>query len=121
MAVAARKPELWAQQWDVGSHSKSGVTYVVSLKRDGTYACACPAWKFAKAPKPDCGHIREVQSDIANFAPQVMAAVPAVARQFAGISPSLPLGAAASHGAATRTGGLFVAATRRAVSLEGEI
>jgi hypothetical protein len=49
----------WLKQWDVPA--SSGGTWKVSLKRDGTYACSCPAWKFAKGPKPDCRHIQLVK------------------------------------------------------------
>jgi hypothetical protein len=45
----------WIRQWRVPASSNG--TWTVSLKRDGSYACSCPAWKFAKAPKPDWGHI----------------------------------------------------------------
>jgi len=31
--------------------------YILGQKADGTLACDCPAWKFAKAPKPPCKHI----------------------------------------------------------------
>jgi hypothetical protein len=41
--------------------ASNGGKWKVSLKRDGTYACSCPAWKFAKAPKPDCRHIQTIK------------------------------------------------------------
>lgn len=50
----------WISQWQVSSES-SADSYTVSLKLDQTYACACPRWKFAKAPKPDCKHIKSVR------------------------------------------------------------
>ncbi len=34
----------------------------MSLKQDGSYGCSCPAWKFAKAPKPDCRHIEFIKA-----------------------------------------------------------
>jgi hypothetical protein len=39
----------------------AGGTWTVSLKHDGTYGCSCPAWKFAKAPNPDCHHIELIK------------------------------------------------------------
>ena len=46
--------------------ASNGGKWKVSLKRDGTYACSCPAWKFAKAPKPDCRHIQTIQENPAS-------------------------------------------------------
>lgn len=46
----------WVKKWNV--EGSNGDVYVVSQKDDGTFGCSCPAWKFAKAPKPDCKHIR---------------------------------------------------------------
>lgn len=43
-------------QWEVASHSSSEV-YKVTEYDDGSWACSCPRWKFAKAPKMDCKHI----------------------------------------------------------------
>jgi hypothetical protein len=45
----------WIRKWSVPA--SAGGTWTVSLKHDGTYGCSCPAWKFARAPKPDCHHI----------------------------------------------------------------
>lgn len=51
----------WKQQWRVPSDSNPTQAYTVSLKQDGSYACACARWKFARAPKPDCHHIEQVK------------------------------------------------------------
>lgn len=51
----------WIQRWEVPSRSDSGKSYTVGRKADGTFGCSCPAWKFAKAPKPDCDHIISIQ------------------------------------------------------------
>ena len=49
----------WCNKWDVvGS---KGTPYVVAQKEDGTFGCSCPGWKFKKAPKPDCRHIRSMK------------------------------------------------------------
>lgn len=51
----------WTKQWTVASHT-SDREYIVSMREDGTFACACPAWKFCKAPKVDCKHIRALRN-----------------------------------------------------------
>jgi len=62
----------WVERWDViGSR---GDTYVVSKRQDGSYGCSCPAWRFARAPKPDCRHII---ATIADTALPTLAPVPA--------------------------------------------
>jgi hypothetical protein len=45
--------------WVPGS---DGVKWKVSERVDGSYACACPKWKFHPAPKLDCHHIAAVKS-----------------------------------------------------------
>jgi len=35
----------------------------VGLKHDGSYGCSCPAWKFARTPKPDCHHIAFIKAN----------------------------------------------------------
>ena len=51
----------WIRKCNVPA--SSGGTWTVSLKEDGTYDCSCPAWKFAKAPKPDCHHIAFIKTN----------------------------------------------------------
>lgn len=51
----------WVTQWIVTSPD-SGKEYKVSQKADGSFACDCPAWKFKKAPRPDCKHILRVKN-----------------------------------------------------------
>ena len=51
----------WLRQWTVPA--SSGGSWRVSLKRDGSYACSCPAWKFATAPKKDCRHIEFIKAN----------------------------------------------------------
>jgi hypothetical protein len=49
-------------QWEVRSHTGDDV-YKVTEYLDGTWACACPRWKFCKAPKLDCKHILGVKAE----------------------------------------------------------
>jgi hypothetical protein len=42
--------------------SSEGGQWKVSERQDGTFACACPKWKFHPAPKPDCHHIELVKN-----------------------------------------------------------
>lgn len=32
----------YVKQWNVRSDRDSSITYIISLKRDGTYECSCP-------------------------------------------------------------------------------
>ena len=52
----------WVKKWDV--EGSTGETYVVALKTDGSFGCSCPGWKFKKAPKPDCKHIRAMKGTV---------------------------------------------------------
>jgi len=46
----------WIERYEViGSQ---GDLYIVARKADGSYGCSCPHWKFHKAPKPNCKHIK---------------------------------------------------------------
>src|SRR5438128_1075635 len=56
-----RGSQRWVKQWDVPA--SNGGTWRVSVKHDGAYACSCPAWKFAKAPKSDCRHIQLIKDN----------------------------------------------------------
>jgi hypothetical protein len=51
----------WIRKWNVDA--SNGGTWTVGVKADGSYGCSCPAWKFAKAPKPDCRHIEFVKTN----------------------------------------------------------
>ena len=58
--VKGKKMASWIARWDVvGSR---GDPWVVSMKADGSFGCSCPGWKFHKAPKPDCRHIRAMKA-----------------------------------------------------------
>jgi hypothetical protein len=50
--------------WDVQSRSDPDRKHRVSVMVSGRYGCSCGAWKFARAPKPDCHHIREVKENL---------------------------------------------------------
>lgn len=54
----------YIRDWTVDSISRPGKTHKVSQRRDGTFACDCERWKFARAPKPDCHHITSVHEDL---------------------------------------------------------
>lgn len=54
----------YVEAWDVESLTDCSKRYVVSKRKDGRFACSCPAWKFASAPKPDCKHIRALRDDV---------------------------------------------------------
>jgi len=60
-----KRQSIWIQQWNVPA--TNGGTWIVSLKHDGTYACSCPVWKFARAPKPDCKHIEMIRADASSI------------------------------------------------------
>jgi len=49
----------WLERWQVPG--SNGNTWTVARKKDGSYGCSCPAWKFARAPKADCHHILGVK------------------------------------------------------------
>lgn len=48
----------YVDSWEVTG--SKGEVYKVSQRKDGTFACNCPAWKFKPAPKPDCKHIKAI-------------------------------------------------------------
>lgn len=48
----------WVKKWVVPSSSGNG-NYIVSLHKEGWYACSCPGWT-RHTPRTDCKHIREV-------------------------------------------------------------
>ena len=49
----------WVRNWEVTG--SQGDLYKVSQKENGDYGCSCPGWKFKKAPKPDCKHIKAIR------------------------------------------------------------
>lgn len=57
----------WVANWSVQSKTEPEKLYVVSRAVGGHYGCSCPAWKFAKAPKPDCKHINDVRNNYDEF------------------------------------------------------
>jgi hypothetical protein len=79
--MTARKIRLpgnpWIERWDViGSR---GDTWIVSKRQDGTYGCSCPAWRFARAPKPACKHVIATLADLGQsqtFQPMAKSAAP---------------------------------------------
>lgn len=60
--------DVWKERWQVQSTTDSSKTYTVARKKDGTMGCACPAWKFHKAPKPHCKHILSLLEVISQIA-----------------------------------------------------
>lgn len=56
----------WIRYWEVESSNplSETKTWRVSQAQDGSFGCSCPAWKFAKAPKPDCKHIRFIRTKL---------------------------------------------------------
>lgn len=69
---------LYLRRWNVTG--STGTPYVVSLTRDKLYACSCPAWKFHRAPRPECKHIAAIRATLraGRFAGlEVTAAAPA--------------------------------------------
>lgn len=59
MVIRLGATKQWVERYQVDSLT-GDASYTVSQKFDGTWACSCPAWKFHKAPKPDCKHIESV-------------------------------------------------------------
>ena len=49
----------WVKKWVVPSSSGEG-NYIVSLHKDGHYACSCLGWT-RHTPRSDCRHITEVK------------------------------------------------------------
>lgn len=47
--------KVWPDRYEVVGHTD---TYIVARKKDATWGCSCPRWKFHKAPKIDCKHIK---------------------------------------------------------------
>lgn len=66
--MTAAQAAVWQERWQVQSTTDSSKTYTVARKKDGTMGCACPAWKFHKAPKPHCKHIISLLAAIGQIA-----------------------------------------------------
>jgi hypothetical protein len=47
--------------WEVDSLTEPRKVYNVSKRKDESFACSCPRWKFATAPKADCKHIQALR------------------------------------------------------------
>jgi hypothetical protein len=58
------KSRQYVKFWEVENESNPGRAYIVSLKRDGTYACGCPRWT-THVPREDCKHIRSLKALLA--------------------------------------------------------
>lgn len=60
--MASRNP--WVAKWFVSSHSNPDKEYTVAVRRDGTWGCSCPRWKFRRADLPNghCKHIDYLRS-----------------------------------------------------------
>jgi hypothetical protein len=60
----ARNP--WVAKWDVASYSDPDKEYTVAVRKDGTWGCSCPRWKFRRAdlPNGECKHIEFLKDAI---------------------------------------------------------
>jgi predicted nucleic acid-binding Zn finger protein len=56
--VRDHETSVWVECYLVPSQSDPNRSYVVSKKRDGTWACSCPRWIFKRE---DCKHIHELK------------------------------------------------------------
>jgi hypothetical protein len=80
--------------WDIESLTDASKSYSVSKRLDGSFACSCPAWKFHRAPKVDCKHIRFVKDserapDMTRRTPDNWTPPPAIALMRAAELPKL--------------------------------
>jgi hypothetical protein len=99
----------WITRWLVRSRTTNKI-YTVAMKEDGSWGCDCPAWKFAKAPKPDCKHILATKRSEPEITPGVagaMAGARAAMRQERPLLPPQPAPNA-----------FFVTQTRRTIVFE---
>jgi hypothetical protein len=60
----ARNP--WVAKWDVASYSDPDKEYTVAVRKDGTWGCSCPRWKFRRAdlPNGECKHIEYLKAQL---------------------------------------------------------
>lgn len=56
-AKKVKGSNVWPDRWEMQSMTDPDVTYILARKRDGTFGCSCPRWKFCKAPKVNCKHL----------------------------------------------------------------
>lgn len=47
----------WTYVTDVESDSRPGTFYAIKKRDDGTFGCACMAWRFNKATPRTCKHL----------------------------------------------------------------
>src|SRR5579864_7491773 len=59
--AVARAKQTWLLKWSVPSRSRADREYTVALDLSGNFGCSCPAWIYARKPKPDCAHIRKLR------------------------------------------------------------
>lgn len=50
-------------KWIVNSRTRPGVSYTVTLRKDGSIGCNCPKWIFKKGKKEDCHHIKAIKKE----------------------------------------------------------
>jgi hypothetical protein len=62
--MASKPSNRWVRRIEVESFTEYGKTYVVAQRRDGTFGCSCPRWKFKRAELPNgcCKHIEAAKS-----------------------------------------------------------
>ncbi len=51
-----RGRDRWVRRFEVASHSRDGVIYVVAIDAGGAWGCSCPAWVHDPKRSP-CKHI----------------------------------------------------------------
>ena len=56
-AKKVKGSNVWPDRWEMQSTTDPDVTYILARKKDGTFGCSCPRWKFHKAPKIACKHL----------------------------------------------------------------
>jgi hypothetical protein len=76
----------YVEAWEVESLTEPGKVYNVSKRKDESFACSCPRWKFATAPKPDCKHIRALRVQLLQCA--VASPIPTMPRATSATAPA---------------------------------
>jgi len=51
----------YVQKWKVPSSSNPDKEYTVSLTKEGTYECSCPAWVYHRR---ECHHIKQIKAAV---------------------------------------------------------
>jgi len=54
--------KVYANKWNVRSHSDPSKSYMVSLTDDGQYECSCPQWIYRRK---ECKHIQQIKGSLA--------------------------------------------------------